>query len=168
MRDVISAYIQEPARTVRVKGPIKIQAGLSLASIDVDPPTVYSGDAARIDVEFDATGPGVLFECAVLVFTRRGDRVAVLDPRDSGRFPLSFDRGRVKIAIDISQLPLVEGDYTIGLAVRADVAWDEFADLTDFKVARRTSLNPGQIAPEWRGLVELDSSTLVETEPCVS
>jgi lipopolysaccharide transport system ATP-binding protein len=168
MRDVISAYIQEPARTVRSKGPIKIQPGLVLESIDVDPPSVESGDAARIDIVFAATGRAVLFECAVVILTRRGDRVAVLDPRDSDRFPLNIDRGRVKLSIDISRLPLVEGDYTIGIAVRADVAWDELVDLTDFKIVRQTPLRPGQIGPEWRGLVELDASTNVEMEPCIS
>ncbi len=168
MREVISAYIDEPARTARVAGPIKIQAGLVLDRIVIDAPKIESGNAARIDLLFSAAERGSLFECAILLCTRRGDRVAVIDTRDSEQLPFSFHPGGFRITVDISRVPLVEGDYTLGLVVRADIGWHELVELADLTVISGGSNRLGRIAPEWRGVVELDSSMRVELESCVS
>src|SRR5579862_7120382 len=58
MREVISAYIDEPARTAPGAGPVRIQTGLALEQIVIDPPKVESGNAARIDLLFSATERG--------------------------------------------------------------------------------------------------------------
>ena len=163
MREVISAYIKEPARTARQAGPIKVQPGLVLERVDIDPPSVESGRPARIDFTFHAVERGALFECAVIINTRRSDRVALIDTRDSGQLPLSFRPGWFKVVVDVSRLPLVEGDYTISLAVRADIGWEEFQELADLKILGPQSDRSNQVAPEARGVVELDASTRVET-----
>lgn len=167
MHEVIAAYISEPPRTARRAGAIKIQPGLSLEGVEVDP-VVESGAAARLDLVFSASERGALFECAVLICTRRGDRVALIDPRESGQFPVSFHPGRFTVSIDISRLPLVEGAYTIGLIVNSDRTWNEFPEVADLKIVAGRSDRVAQIGPEWRGVVELDTSTNVELEPCGS
>jgi lipopolysaccharide transport system ATP-binding protein len=168
MGEVVAAYVQEPAKLVGKAGPKHIQPGLSLERLDIDPPNVDSGDSARLDLVFLATERGSLFECAVLICTRRGDRVALIDPRVSARFPLTFEPGRFKLCIDISGLPLVEGDYTIGLAIRADIAWLELPEIADLKVLTAKSKTLSQIPPDARGVVELDASASVQMSTCTT
>ena len=165
---VIAAYIEQGSAARRAPGAVQIQQGLTLERVDITPATVESGGAARLTFEFSGTERGSLHECTVLICTPRGDRVALIDAREGGGLPLAFDKDRFRITADIAALPLVEGTYTVGLSLRANVAWADFLGLADLTVVRDPTRPLPLIEPQWRGHIELQASSALWSEPCVS
>jgi ABC-type polysaccharide/polyol phosphate transport system ATPase subunit len=163
---VIDAYVAAPAERPRARGPIAIQPGLVLNAVTTEPSTVESGGPVRIDVDFEASQRGAFFECALVICTPRGDRVAAIDLRDGVRLPHTFHPGPFRVSAEIASLPLVEGVYSVHLAVRADVAWGDWPELADLTVAPRSP--PSPIPPEARGFVTLQAACSVDTPQCVS
>ncbi|MGA2953045.1 MAG: ABC transporter ATP-binding protein [Caulobacteraceae bacterium] len=163
---VIDAYVAAPAAKPRARGPIVIQPGLILSSVTIEPGSVESGGPLRIDLDFEATERGVFFECVVLICTLRGERVAAIDVRDGVSLPYAFQPGPFRISAEIAALPLVEGVYSVHLALRADVAWVDLPELVDLTVTPR--FPPSTIPPEARGVVTLQVACSVDAPQCVS
>jgi ABC-type polysaccharide/polyol phosphate transport system ATPase subunit len=164
MNEVAAAYIEAP-KVARLAGPIEVQPGLCLEGVEVKPPQPESGGPLHLEFTFTATERGALFQCEFLICTPRGDRVVVIDARESGRVPHSFGRGAFRLGLDISSLNLVEGKYTVGLALRADIFWDQILEIVDLDVAAGRSKRPSLVDAKWRGLVELDATSWV-SPPC--
>jgi lipopolysaccharide transport system ATP-binding protein len=167
-KEVIGAYIEDPAKSRRSPGPVRIQLGLSLERVEIEPPFVETGGRARIDFMFSASERGALFECVVLICTPRGDRVAVIDVQDSAPMPLKFQPGAFRIGVEIAELPLVDGPYTVGLALRSDVEWEDFLELANFDVVSGPSIRSSLVEPGWRGVVELAATCTIRIGACVS
>ncbi len=165
---VIGAYIEEPAKRPRNAGPIRVQPGLCLDLVEIDPPYVETDARVQLNFHFSATERGAIFECAVLLCTPRGDRVAVIGLQDRVRLPVRFEPGLFRLRVDIDALPFVEGVYAIGLALRADVEWEDFLELADLNVVGRRSDQASLIEPQWRGIVELDATSSIRLGTCVS
>ncbi len=159
---VIAAYIAAPARLSRGFETVRIQPGWDLDRVEVEPTHVQSGGAARIGFVFSATERGTLYECAVLICTPRGDRVALIDVRESGRLPFVFGTGPFRIDVDLPRLPLVEGAYTIALSLRSNGAQQDFHELADLTVVGRPPRQSPPIEARWRGMVELESTCRLE------
>jgi hypothetical protein len=70
--------------------------------------------------------------------------------------------------VEIAHLPLVEGDYTIALALRADIAWEDYPELADLTVIAATAGPTSLIPRQARGRVTLDAASYVRAQPCNS
>jgi ABC-type polysaccharide/polyol phosphate transport system ATPase subunit len=163
---VIDAYVAAPAATPRASGPMTIQPGLVLNGVVTEPGMVESGGPLRIELDFEASQRGALFECVLFICTPRGDRVAAIDVRDGVSLPYTFHPGAFRVSAEIAALPLVEGVYSVHLALRADVAWGDWPEVADITVAPRYP--PSPIPPEARGVVTLQAACSLDAPQCVS
>lgn len=163
----IGQYIENVGERVASAYPRHIQPSLTLNQIRLSTETLAEGNELDVEFEFSASSRGILFECVILVSTLRGDRVAVVDVRESRAMPLEFQDEVFLIVSRIRSLPLVEGTYTIGLALRADLAWLDLLELAQFTVVPKKSDSEFvRIAPEWRGVIQLETSSTIERRSC--
>jgi lipopolysaccharide transport system ATP-binding protein len=158
--EVVGLYLKE-YRNVRARS-IKISSGLMLARLEIMPPTIRTGDSVDVTIHFQAEDRGELRECAVLIYSLRGVRVAIKDLRETNILPLGYKRGDFALVVRIASLPLVEGEFTVGLWLVTDTSSGNFLDLQDFVVIAPppvTQFVP--YVPEYQGTTVLNASVSV-------
>ena len=162
--EAINLYLSR--RQSRELNNTKIQDGLIMERASVSPHSLRSGDPMEITFALAAQMPGVIYECAVLIYTAKGIRVAIVDIRDSGELPLKFERGRFAFGVNVAALPIVDGEFSIGLYLVTDRFSGNLYDLVDFSVAERPSANGVPAYPsEVRGIVALTATASVVVDP---
>ena len=125
-----------------------------------------TGDPVRFSFALVPKKPVRLLEAAVLVYSERGARVAVLDLRRVGVWELKLSTEPVSIQGSIDALPLVEGEYRAGLYIRTDDRMENYLDLAGFNVVQNDELAKHIPYPAChRGIVELAFDGGV-TKPC--
>jgi lipopolysaccharide transport system ATP-binding protein len=148
-----------------------IQDGLALESVRIVPSMIRNGDSVHLEFLFRAEGPGRIQEFAILIYSVRGIRVAIVDVRECGSLPFKFGAGRFAVRARIAALPVVEGHYTLGLWLLTDGFKGTLLELEDFTVAStRWSPDFAPYAIEYRGVVALQaqSAVVVDQQPEVA
>ena len=133
--EVIATYLKSRrAATGAAARAKKIQGGLELEDVVASATTIQCNDPLQLSFHFRAQSPGRIRECVVLIYSAHGTRIAIVDTRESGAVPCSYDGGRFAVNLVISALPLVEGDFTVGLYLATDKFAGDLKDLADFTV----------------------------------
>jgi lipopolysaccharide transport system ATP-binding protein len=133
------------------------QHGLELSRLDLSPNPVESGAAVEFRLVLTARVATKVSELALLILSSLETRVAVLDLRPAG-LPVTLRPGcDWTVSGRINSLPVVEGDYGLGLYVAAGDFIGNVTDLGQLRVHAR--LQQGGLPPypaEHRGILELD------------
>jgi lipopolysaccharide transport system ATP-binding protein len=162
--DVVALYLEHrraPNRAIRNRF-FGIGEGLAIDRVSIEPTLIRCGDAAEIGIDFRADVPGQIHECALILSSAMGMRVAVIDPREANVLPLRFKAGRFEIRVRIASLPLVDGDFTVGLWLVTDRFIGELFELEDFTVATsRSSLQFAPYPAALQGVVVLNCAVSV-------
>jgi lipopolysaccharide transport system ATP-binding protein len=140
------------------KLPLSIGAGLELSQLNFAPDIVESGGNLVFNIYLQAKINLRISELAILIYSAQGTRVAIIDLRNFG-IPASFIAEQKWHATgEMKSLPLVEGDYSIGVYVNVDDFVGNLLDVTSLIVdlGRKNGYTP--YAPAHRGFVELDFS----------
>jgi homopolymeric O-antigen transport system ATP-binding protein len=137
--------------------PIRLANTLEIRQFEFSPNPVASGEPVDFVINLSAVEEIRLDELAVLIYTSLGSRAAIIDLRNPDRTYRLNGSGVQSIAGRIKSLPLVEGDYRIGLYVNWGQKKGDFYDLFDLTVSGsrdREGVLPYHASA--RGLVELD------------
>ena len=116
-----------------------------------------------LSLDFEARAAGVIRECAVLVQTLQGQRVAIIDLRETGLLPLKFQPGSFAIEVEALATPLVEGPYVLGLYVVTNEFGGEVPRVAELELGpeqRGDGVAP--YSPEHRGFVVLKARAEVK------
>ncbi len=154
---VIHDYLERPLqpRSGDV-GLISLGRKLLLRCLSFVPGTVMSGESVDFRLELLSREPVRLRQAAILIFSELGARVAVLDFRQIGLRDIEVSEMGSVVEGRIHALPLVEGDYRIGLYLATCEHQDNYLDLATFTVLSR--VGAGDLIPYpavHRGHVEL-------------
>lgn len=155
----VKAYLDVYKQQLRVgDGSIlQLNENLQLRQFYFSPNPVKSGDPVRFELEFLASQPMQISELSLLVYSQFGVRAANLDlRRSSGPYPLD-GKHSLTLSGTVRSLPLVSGDYSIGLYINSTEVNNDFFDLTQltvFQQAADTGVVP--YAERFRGVVELE------------
>jgi lipopolysaccharide transport system ATP-binding protein len=135
----------------------QIAAELRLSAFSFDPNPVPSGGTLRFCVELAAEPAVTISELCILIYSRMGTRVAILDLRNS-RNTYRAESGRaVRLEGTVRNVPLVPADYIVGLYVNSTVFKGDILDiaaLTIVRAAEQQSITP--YAAHDSGYVQLD------------
>jgi homopolymeric O-antigen transport system ATP-binding protein len=160
----IAAYLRlnrDPLRGVQSR-PRVIQDGLLLKCTRLSTTALRSGEPLDVEFEFRADEPGQLRECAVLVYSAKGMRLAIVDLRECGVMPLRYGIGEFAIRMQITSLPLVEGDLMLGLYLVTNQFVGNLLDLVELTVVSPRSEEGFIPYPaDVRGLLVLNATTSV-------
>ena len=154
----IAAYLAE----TKAGGPlafdrsIELSTGLELSRFGFVPSPVVSGEPADFEVVLGCPVPTKVYELAVLVHDALGRRVGVIDFRAPGG-PYDVPAGgRLALRAGLPALPLVEGEYRIGLSLRNQAAHDILYDLLTLEVSMKAGLEFVPYQAAIRGVVAFD------------
>jgi lipopolysaccharide transport system ATP-binding protein len=169
---VIATYLKQnrdPLRGAQPR-PRVIQDDLQLKCTHLSTSRLHSGEALDVEFEFRADEPGQLRECAILIYSAKGMRLAIVDLRESGVVPLRYGSGEFAIRTRITSLPLVEGDLTLGLYLVTNQFAGNLLDLAELTIVPSQSAERFIPYPaDVRGLLVLNATTSVVTgEPLAS
>jgi lipopolysaccharide transport system ATP-binding protein len=149
----------------------QVHEGLVIEHVDVSPPVSPADSPRKFVVGFHAERPGQFHECALLIYTIRGLRVAIVDLREFGTVPLRYRSGSFTLVVEIAEFPLVESDFTVGIYLVTDRFSGNILELTNFAVSRpRSDLGYVPYPAEVQGIVALDvvTTSLLERRPAMA
>jgi lipopolysaccharide transport system ATP-binding protein len=137
--------------------PREIGRALRLDRFSLREDQLPSGAPATLALALTATAAASLSDLSVLITNDVGQRIAIIDLRDP-RLDLSFVADRtVELEVIIARLPLIEGNYSLGLHMRCADFQGDLTDLLAFTVGPRSPA--AEIAPYpviYRGVLELE------------
>jgi lipopolysaccharide transport system ATP-binding protein len=155
----VAAYLTNTklARVVSSNSSYVLGTDLSITSLAFYPNPIVSGSPCSFEIELTSSGKYRLDELAILIYSSLGRRTAVLDLRSAGAPFRSDESGAFRLKGEIKNLPLVEGDYNVGLYINSGDVKGDYLDLLSLTISGQGCL--GQPVPypaAYRGLVELD------------
>jgi lipopolysaccharide transport system ATP-binding protein len=147
--------IKQKEATAR-RGPAKVGGALEVRKLSVWPSAIVSGQDLRFSIDFFSPAGVTIDDIAILLFSSNGVRVSIIDLR--GHEQTSYvSRGSSRLEGTICSVPLVEGEFQIGLFVRAGDASMDIMGLSSFTVTGKSRPDgPVPYAPRYRGFIELD------------
>jgi len=145
-------------------GPVKLGPVLALTRLIFNPNPVSSGKPVEFTLELEAKANVRLNEMAILIFSNLGVRISILDLRPHGISNLHLKASRLALRGVIHSLPLVEGDYPVGLFVNTDTVTENFMDLACLQIIPSANQVHVPYPAMHRGLVELDFSITIKDD----
>jgi lipopolysaccharide transport system ATP-binding protein len=161
VEDQIRHYLDEMSSIQAGNAEMNTQLGptLTLRRLAFHPNPVVSGASVQFTVELSAAEDVRLSDFQILLYSPLGARVAMIDLRQpSGEGHLLKARQILAFTGKITALPLVEGDYRIGLFYSYHGNYADVLDLVPLHVAAapvRDSRVPYK--PSYRGLLALET-----------
>ena len=162
----IGAYLADSrlSRTA-LDQQLNLSAGGTLTRFGFEPSPVESGAPASFHVELTAPRRLRIEELAVIVHDTLNRRVGVIDfRRPEGAYELTAGETFMAVA-HLSSLPLVEGEYRIGLSFRTDLAHDILYDLVTVDVVAGQHVAFVPYSPSVRGVVAFDYAVEIGRAP---
>jgi lipopolysaccharide transport system ATP-binding protein len=162
--EVVDTYLRRRRSTERDASvsSTKVQEGLLLERMCLAVSPIRSGGPAEFKIVFRADVEGQIRECAVLIYSANGVRVAIIDIREFGAAPFRYSVGCFQIAVRIPAIPFIEGEFTTGLYLVTDGFAGNLFDLDEFTVFEpRDRMDFAPYPAETRGLVALNGSASV-------
>ena len=161
--EIVHRYLSDRKDKIRSAGKnaIKVQDGLMLQGVRCTPNVLISGEALDIDILFRADRPGRLRECLVLIYSTKGLRVSAVDIRESAAIPFRYTAGHIRMNVKIKSVPLVEGDFFIGLFLVTDKAIENLFELAEVSIMERRVQEYSPYSAEHRGLLVMRASSTV-------
>lgn len=138
----------------------RLGASLELHEMIFNPNPIMNGEPLDFTLKIMPTRDTRVGDVHLLIYSTLGTRVAIVDLRQKNGEHYSLTKGTpLTLKGRISRLPLVEGDYKVGVCVACSEYHADFHDLRALSVCGRaaTSANIPHRA-NYRGLVELESN----------
>ena len=155
--ETVSHYLAEAGSRSRNRAGSAVPLGqdLEISQFEVTPNPIESGGRAEFVLGLTAMAATRVTELALLIYSAGEARVAIIDLR--GHLPPAVSAGETwTLRGWIESLPLVEGDYQVGVGVRSSGFVGDKLGLVEWRVA--AAARPGAHAPyhpQYRGIVEL-------------
>ncbi len=157
--DCMGRYLAQSMKgpAVRPGQAVRIGTSLELRQLDLSPNPVESGARVRFSMTFAAVAPAKINHVTLLIYSSQELRVAIVDFR-SAALPVSMAAGDTwTLKGWITSLPLVEGDYRIGLGLGTADFFGDKSGLVELRVGARARAGDHVPYPAaHRGLVELE------------
>ncbi len=158
----IDLYLNSTNHKIRITSDssITLGAGLQLNRFEFIPNPVRSGEGQEFIIELWSSNRSRINAITVLIYSRLGVRIAILDLRRP-EVIYEFD-GVTTFTLwgKIESLPLVEGDYDVGLYIDCGEVNDNFLDLARLSVTGKANNAVLSYPPNVRGVVEMDYKLL--------
>ncbi len=158
----IESYVNDQEIAFGISGShwIPLATNLHLSRFEITPNPVASTQPITLNLELNSMSARIR-ELLVLIYDSLNRRVGVLDLRSpDGSYKISEDRPLL-ITAHMKSLPMVEGNYYLGLWVNADVVFSNFFNLITLSVMPNASVGLTPYHPGERGIVEFDYEFLV-------
>lgn len=137
----------------------ELSPAVFLQSLETDPRTLLRSREVTFTVIFGSRSEEIISDVALLIDSVSGERVAIIDLRSKeGSYRVSAERNLL-IQTTPVKLPLVEGEYSLGLWIHGTTVSKVLLNLDTITILPSASVS-GVIPrePQYRGHVELDAT----------
>ena len=142
----------------------KLDSTLTLKRYEMSQAMIESGAALTVRLELESTVEQVLGELCLLIYTAAGQRVAIVDLRGERTVFQARPGSSLRVKIEIDRLPLVEGEYAMGLFYAGNQGRKEVLQLRTLSVLPRPSEHgSAPYAAEYRGFLEVNRVVEVQS-----
>ena len=153
---IVAEYLQVRDRNGTVERSHLLAPGFRLATVNVQPTPVTTGQPLSLEFRFTIDGEVEVEELIPFFVNDREQRVAILDLWTQNWKPRRLETGSWSIEARLNSVPFVEGRYSIGLFFRNRSTTKDLKDIGSFFVIHPSSNDSGRnIHPRNRGCVEL-------------
>ncbi|MEZ0276243.1 MAG: ABC transporter ATP-binding protein [Roseimicrobium sp.] len=137
MENVLKAYMTNLQKGETGTEGVNMSLGpaLKLRELTIAEGGVVSGEGTTFRVALQVLRPVTILQSALLIFCEAGARIAVLDLRSVGVENLPLTGDSLKIEGSIATIPLIEGDYRVGMWIATDQYQGNYLDLATFHVS---------------------------------
>jgi lipopolysaccharide transport system ATP-binding protein len=136
--------------------PIPLSDAMQLTRFGFDPSPVESGAEATFHIEIDASTAVRIDELTALVQDGLNRRVGVIDFRQPDAPYRTNGQDTLKLSARLRALPLVEGEYRIGLSIRCDQVHRTIDDIVTLDVIGKAEGDVVPYGAAVRGVVSFD------------
>lgn len=160
VEEQVARYLDEMRQEHQGQSELKLALGpaLVLQRLSLEPNPAVSGAAVGFEVGLEARDTARLTDFQLLLYSALGVRVAMLDLRQVNGHGYHLQAGqRLTLEGRVKRLPLVEGDYRVGVFYSYQGHYADVLDVVTLHVAAAPPLD-GRVPykPAYRGLVTLD------------
>jgi homopolymeric O-antigen transport system ATP-binding protein len=157
--DQIGDYLRGAQSRTSIGSTTTVRCGpdVKVTRLELSPNPVESKQSIDFNLELRATRAVNINALVVLIYSALGERVAIVDlRREDARYRVS-ETTPFSIEGSIASLPLVEGDYSVGLYVDYGAFQGNVLGLVDLTVSGPApTAGFAPFPPGVRGVVELD------------
>ncbi|MEQ8994939.1 MAG: ABC transporter ATP-binding protein [Coleofasciculus sp. B1-GNL1-01] len=157
--DQIELYLNsfQDQSKITSNNPIQLGENLELQRLAISPNPVVSGEPVEFVLEFWSSKATQLDEAALLIHSVTGIRVALLNLKTNDLTHKLDGAKTYTIFVSTKSIPLVAGDYSIGLFLSCGSLMNNFLDLSILTVVDKGEFGHSFLYPNrLRGLIELD------------
>jgi lipopolysaccharide transport system ATP-binding protein len=130
---------------------------VQITKLELSPNPVESKRGVDFSLELRAIRPVNISALVVLIYSALGERVAIIDLRREGTSYRVSEGAPFLIEGNVPSMPLVEGNYSVGLYVDYGVFQGNLLGLVDLMVSGPIAPHAfAPFPPNVRGVVELD------------
>lgn len=158
----IQLFLEDMKHSRTEEADTRLQMGgvLEVSDFHFSPQPVHSGETVQFSLTLKALERTRILDLALLVYTSFGHRVGIADLRrpKGENDPLNAGQS-ITLQGELRNLPLVEGDYEIGLYLQCDQFYSDFYNVTPLSIM--PAQNPPDPLPRparHRGCLEFDYS----------
>lgn len=154
---VVGAYLRhEKIETTTAEGtPLANNVFVKDFTLSNDPILPLSDVNFSFTLSSDAANR--ITDLVLLVYNHLNERVGIIDLRHQDLWTLSAQRKQIKIEGVLSDLPLIEGTYNLGLYISSAKCQGDYLNLKRFDVvARKTEFVPYAI--KYRGYIDFKTT----------
>jgi lipopolysaccharide transport system ATP-binding protein len=154
----IRAYLAESRSIagVELDHPVPINESVNLVRFGCAPSPVPSGDAADCQVALEASRDTRIDELTVLIQDGLNRRIAVIDYRTADGSHRVGPGHPLALMARLTSVPLVEGEYRLGLSIRTDEGQTVKHDLATMEVVSRQNQEIVPHSASMRGVASFD------------
>jgi lipopolysaccharide transport system ATP-binding protein len=159
----IELYLNEYQVNNSSQYPIKIGNFLKLVNFQLNPSGITSGESVNFTIEFSTDRTTVIKDIAILIYSILGTRIAMIDLRKENIIYKVSDSETTTITGKIAKIPLIEGDYMVGLYIASADCWLTIMNLVNLAVGYKQTQSTDIIpyASKERGFVEIEAEDIV-------
>jgi hypothetical protein len=155
-KTMIAEYLAADAAAMREQQDHQLDSTLVLKRFHMSQTIIESGDALTLGLELESTVDQVLSELCLLIYTEAGQRVAIVDLRSENMVFRVRPDAPLRLTITVDRLPLIEGEYPLGLFFGGNQGQNAAMQLRTFSVMPRPAKHGAAPYPaEYRGLLEV-------------
>lgn len=159
----ITSYLKVGLKSTQITRDSVVKCGpdVQLTHLEFSPSLVVSKSNTDFVVELRASRAVKISALAILVYSALGERVAILDLRQADGVYALDGTNPLLIKGAVKSLPLVEGDYRVGIYIDYGEFRGNLLELVDLTVTNQpTKFGFAPYPPNSRGVVELDFQIL--------
>lgn len=133
----------------------RLNNDVKIRSLELSDPVIDIFSNVELFAVFESRSENLVSSLCVLFYSALGERVAIVDLRSEALTTRSKSSRVLEVKIQIRDVPLLEGEYYLGLYIESNLCTGNHLDLIKLTVRRGPQIRADPYPAQVRGWIEL-------------